>query len=173
MPAKQGNSRNRIKRLCVLGILTAVCLIFGFIESLIPTSAIAPGIKLGLSNAVALMLITGEDFKGAFAVNIVRIFLSALLFGSLFSLVFSLTAGVISLLLSITLVKTRKFSPVGVGIFGGVIHNAVQLTVAVFICGKGVLWYLPLLLLGGMLSGAFVGALTLVVLKKVRINGTF
>ena len=82
MPAEQGNSRNRIKaaRLTRYALFCAICLIVGYIESLLPLSFIAPGVKIGFSNAVALSLLLSGDTKGAFAVNVARILLSALLF---------------------------------------------------------------------------------------------
>ena len=86
MSSKQSDGRNKIniKRLTLYAMLVAVCLIVGYLESILSISltAIAPGIKIGLSNAVVLTLICTGDIKGAWAINIARICLSALLFGS-------------------------------------------------------------------------------------------
>ncbi len=168
MPAKQGDNRSGIKRLCVYALLCAVCIIFGYVESLVPTALIAPGIKLGLSNSVALLLLTAKDIKGAFFVNITRILLSALLFGSPFSLLFSVSAGVISLLVCSCLSKSDNISTVGLSISGGVVHNITQTAVAVFVVGKGALFYLPVLIAGGMVSGVVIGILAGMIFKKTE-----
>ena len=50
------------KKIALYGILASLALIFGYIESLFSLSFIAPGVKLGLANSVALLLPQG--FKG-------------------------------------------------------------------------------------------------------------
>lgn len=170
MSAQPSDNRDRIKKLCIYAILTAVCLIFGFIESLIPTALIAPGIKLGLSNAVALLLLSFKDIKGAFLVNIARISLSALLFGSLFSFLFSASAGIISLAVSAVLGKSKSVSIIGVSIAGGVTHNIVQTFVAFLLLKKGVLFYLPVLIIAGIISGAVIGITAMIISEKSRFH---
>ena len=97
MSSKQSDGRNKIniKRLTLYAMLVAVCLIVGYLESILSISltAIAPGIKIGLSNAVVLTLICTGDIKGAWAINVARISLSALLFGSPISFFLSLSGG--------------------------------------------------------------------------------
>ena len=134
------------KKVALYGILTGLALIFGYIESLFSLSFIAPGIKLGLANSVALLLLCFKDFKGALLVNITRILLSALLFSTPFSLVFSLTAGIISVVIMKLLSGIKSVSVVGFSIAGAVVHNLVQLTVASIIFGRAVWYYLPFLL---------------------------
>ena len=76
MSAKQGHNRNQIRRVCLYAILSAVCLCLGYLESLVPLTFIAPGVKIGLANTVCLILAAKMDIKGAFFVNTVRILLS-------------------------------------------------------------------------------------------------
>ncbi len=173
MSAKQGDSRNKIniKRITLYALLTSVCLIIGYLESLLSISliAIAPGVKLGLSNAVALALICIGDKKGAWAVNITRICLAALLFGSPVSFLLSLAGGVTSTAVSCLLSRAKNVSVIGVSISGGVIHNVFQLIAAMLIVGFGVIYYLPVLLLLGAVCGAFCGILAQLLLKNVKI----
>lgn len=168
MPAEQGNPRNKVKRLAVWSLLTAVCLIIGYVESLINLSFIAPGIKLGLANSVACVLVFSGDIKGAVAVNLSRILLSALLFGSPVSLAFSIAGGFVSLAVMVLLRKVRFFSVIGISVLGGVFHNTVQCAVGVLFIGKGVAFYLPVLLLSGFLCGAAVGFLSALILKRIK-----
>ena len=145
------------KKICLYGILSAVCVVFGFIEHFILLDFIAPGIKIGLSNTVALLLVYFKDIKGAFAVNIVRILLSAVLFSSPSSLIFSLPAGILSLFAMCLVLYSKAFSVIGASIFGAVIHNITQMVCAVFLFGRGILYYFPLLLLSALVCGSFVG----------------
>lgn len=175
MPAKQGNSGNKlnIKALSFYALMVALCLIIGYIESLVNLSFIAPGIKLGLSNSVCLMLVYKADIKGAFAVNIARIMLSALLFGSPVSLAFSVCGGVMSLLAVSLVSRSKNVSEIGASILGGAVHNVFQCVAAVVFVGAGVLYYMPILLPIGAVCGGFTGMLVKLILKKVKTNGIF
>ena len=156
------------KKVALYGILTGLALIFGYIESLFSLSFIAPGIKLGLANSVALLLLCFREFKGALLVNITRILLSALLFSTPFSLVFSLTAGIISVVIMKLLSGIKSVSVVGFSIAGAVVHNLVQLTVASIIFGRAVWYYLPFLLVSALISGGIIGALSLIIFKRIK-----
>ena len=175
MSAKQGNSRNKInaKTVAVWGMLCCACLIFGFVESLIPLDFIAPGIKLGLANGVVLLLILRRDIKGAFLVNTARIFLSVLLFASPFTLVYSLSAGVVSLAVSAICAKSRQFSGVGISIISAFTHNITQTVVAAFLLGAGVFYYLPVLLVSALLTGSVIGIICNIIFKKMKTSGRF
>ncbi len=172
MPSEQGNGTNKVdtKRLCVYAMFTAACLVASYIESLLPLAFIAPGIKLGLSNSVALCLAFSGDKKGAFAVNTARILLSALLFGSAVSFVFAIAAGTASLLAVCFVSRFKSVSAAGGSVLGGVTHNIVQCAVAAAISGTGVFYYLPVLIAAGAVSGGAVGAVCLLVLKKIKTN---
>ena len=168
MSAKQGYSGNKVRRLCTYALLCAVCMIIGYIESLFELSFIAPGVKLGLANAVSCVLIFTGDIKGAFYVNLSRILLSAFLFSSPVSLAFALSGGVVSLIIMALLSINKSFSVIGISIAGGAAHNTAQCIAGLFFVGKGVLYYLPVLLITGALSGAFIGFLSLLILKRIK-----
>ena len=158
------------KKIALYGILTGLALIFGYIESLFSLSFIAPGIKLGLANSVALILLCYGDFRGAMLVNITRILLSALLFSTPFSLVFSLTAGILSVVIMRLLSGIKGVSVIGFSISGAAVHNLVQLTVASLLFGRAVWYYLPFLLVSALLSGGIIGILSSIIFKKIKTN---
>ncbi len=172
MSTEQGNSRNKIniRQLTLCALLTAACLIIGYLESFLSISliAIAPGVKLGLSNAVVLTLIFYGDIKGAWAVNITRICLSALLFGSPISFFLSLTGGVMSTAVACVLKLNKNVSVVGTSIAGAVTHNISQLVAAMIIVGFGVIYYLPVLIALGAVCGALCAVLAQLVLKHSK-----
>lgn len=177
MSAKQGNSGNKIdiKRITLYALLVAFCLIIGYLENFlsIVLTSVAPGIKIGLSNAIALTLVCRGDIRGAWLVNVTRIALSALLFGSPISFLFSLSGGVASMLVSCALSRNKHISEIGISVAGGAVHNLFQCVAATFFIGVGVIYYLPVLLICGALCGGFCGVLVMLVLKKVKTNGIF
>ena len=159
------------KKITLYGILTALCIVLGYIESLISLEFIAPGVKLGLSNAAVLLMIALGDIKGAFAVNLTRILLNSILWGGVSTLIYSLSGAFGSILIMILLCRIKQISIIGCSIAGGAVHNILQGIVAILLLGDSILYYFPLLILCGGLSGALTGFGALTV--KKRINSDF
>ncbi len=156
------------KRTAILGLFAAVAIIFGYIESLIPLFAGTPGIKPGLANLAVLLLLLRYSWKEAALVSAVRILVIGFLFGSLFSIIYSLCGAALSLLIMTTLVKKTDFSPVGISVAGGVMHNIGQLVCAAFfISSAKIFYYAPVLLVSGTAAGILVGFLTGEVNKRL------
>ncbi len=175
MSAEQGFSNNKItaKKTAVYALLVAACLVLSYVESLLPLSFIAPGVKIGLANSVALILAYKGDRYGAVLVNIARILLSSLLFGSAVSLVFSLCAGAASLVAIILFSKIKSVSVIGASVAAAAVHNTVQIAIATYFYGRSVWFYLPVLLLCGAVGGTVTGIISLISLKKIKTNGIF
>ena len=54
--------------------------------------------------------------------------------------------------------RTQFFSAIGVSVAGGVAHNTAQIIVAAAVMGtRQVLYYLPLLIIGGTAAGVLIG----------------
>ena len=156
------------KKVALYGILASLCLVFSYVETLLPLTFIAPGVKIGLANGVALLLILKNDIKGAFLVNIIRILLSNLLFVHPFALIYSLTAGIISTLVMWLVSKTKIFGTLGFSILGALTHNVVQTVVALILLGTGVLYYSPFLIFSAIISGSLIGFLAKILDKKIK-----
>ena len=160
-------------RAAACGVLTALALIFSYIEFLVPLPIAIPGIKLGLANIVVLVCLYLLGEKYAFFINCTRIALAALLFGSLFPAPYALAGGIISFAAMALLKKTGIFSVCGVSMAGGVFHNLAQLTVAAFLVETAqVYYYFPVLLLSGMATGIGIGVLATLILRSLGQNKT-
>lgn len=149
-------SRARSVALC--GALAGVALIFGYVEALIPIPFPVPGMKLGLANIAVVVALWALGPREALAVNLVRVAVSALLFGTLMSLWFSLAGCLLSFAAMAVLKKTGLMGITGVSAVGGIFHNVGQLAVAAFVLGTAsILYYLPFLLLAGLVTGLALG----------------
>ena len=84
-------------KLAYLGLFSAVAIIFGYVESLIPFFMGIPGIKLGLANLAVLFLLQKYSVKEAALVSVVRILVIGFMFGNLFSILYSLAGALLSL----------------------------------------------------------------------------
>ena len=73
-----------------LGLFSAVAIILGYVESLVPVFAGIPGIKLGLANLGVLFILKKYSFREAALISVVRILVIGFMFGNLFSILYSL-----------------------------------------------------------------------------------
>lgn len=152
---------SKVKKTAFCGLVLALALIAGYAESLIPVAVAIPGIKLGAANSVILILLYMAGIKEAFIVNISRVVLSGFLFGSMSSILYSLSGAVFSLLIMTLLKKMDRFSISGVSMAGGVFHNIGQLIMAAWVLETTAVWYyLPVLILSGCVTGLLIGVLT-------------
>ena len=158
------------RRVAVSAVLCAASLLFSYLESFIPMPI--PGMKIGLANLIPLLLLPTLGAPTAACVSLLRIGLSALLFGSPVSFLYSLAGGVVSFAVTWLAFRFRFFGLAGISILGGVCHNLGQIVVAIFALGTHrILVLLPWLLLSGTVAGLAVGLLASYVLPRLRKAG--
>lgn len=164
--------RFNVRRLVLLGTFTAIALALSYIEFLLPPiwSAV-PGIKLGLANVMVIYVLYSLSLKDAAMISLVRVFLSAILFGTALTLAYSLAGAVLSLAAMAILKKLGLFSEVGVSIAGAVLHNLGQILVAVIVLRTAEIgYYMIILTLTGILSGVFVGLVGSLLTKYIKFD---
>ncbi len=155
-----------VKRVAYVGVLAALGFGLSWLEMLLPTIGI-PGAKLGIANLAVLAALYLCSPAEAALVSLARIILSWLLFGNFTGLIYSLCGGTLSLVVMIILKKTGIFSPVGVSAAGGVFHNIGQLLAAYVMMGRGILGYLPTLLLLGTVFGTVTGIVAKLIIERL------
>ena len=155
-------------RIAAAGILAALALILGWIDSMIPLSATVPGLRLGLANLAVVIALFRLGIRHAAAVSATKVLLSALLFGSVSGLMYSAAGAAVSLTVMVLLSRSSSFSPVGVSAAGGAAHIAAQFAVAAFLTSTpALLRLMPPLLAIGTLTGAALGLTALLVMKRI------
>ena len=158
--------KNATKKIAIIGMAAAAAMLLSYVESFFSLGI--PGLKVGLPNIFIVCILCLFGVWEAAAVSAVRCILTALLFGSMMSLWYSLAGAALSLAVMAILKKTDKFSVIGVSVAGGITHNAAQILVAIALTGtEQIAYYLPVLILGGTLAGAVVGIAAAAVYKRV------
>ena len=156
----------KTKRIVYLSVLLAIAVVVNYAESLIPSFGL-PGVRLGLTNIVILLILYNFSFGEALLITILRVFLVGLLRGSLFQVTFFMSLGgaFSSAIVMFALKKAKIFTEIGVSIGGAFIHVVCQILVLSFFMKTiTIVYYLPLLILTSLLTGVFVG----LVVMKVR-----
>lgn len=163
--------KHSAKKIALLGLCTAVAMVFAWIESqLPPLVAAVPGVKLGLPNIVIVFCLYRFGWKEAAAISFVRIVAVSLLFNPA-TLPYSLAGGLLSLLGMALLKKTGLLSTTGVSVAGGVLHNAGQILMAMLIMSTaGLGYYFIILAITGTVSGIFVGLCGGFAVRRIKIR---
>ena len=123
--------------------------------------------KLGLANLAVVMALYLYGWREALMVNVLRIMLTGLLFGNMFSVLFSLSGALVSF---ICMLSARKLglSLYGVSMAGGVSHNAGQLLTAAYVVHTVEIgYYAPFLLAAGLVTGFLIGVLGKEMLRRI------
>ena len=152
-------------------LLIALALVFSYVEALIPYSFAVPGIKLGLPNMVIMFALYRLGAKDALIISLLRVLLVSFMFGNAFSAAYSVCGALLSWGVMVLLLKTKKLSPVGVGVAGGVTHNIGQILCAMAVLGTArIVYYLPALLISGVVAGIVIGLAAGYLIDRIQLQ---
>lgn len=159
------------RKTAYLGLFLALALVCSYIESLIPFHFGIPGVKLGLTNIVILLMLYYTSARDAVTISILRILLAGFMFGNLFSILYSLAGGLLSFVCMVLLKRTGKFKMIAISAVGGVTHNLGQLIVAAIVVeNQNLFFYFPILLLAGVVTGIVIGVAAQEILLRLPAN---
>ena len=168
-PRKSYSSREITMRTAYSGLLIATMLVLGYVESLLPAVAGVPGIKLGLSNSVLIFAVYILNLPTAWLLMVLKVALSALLFGGASTLLYAFAGGVLSMLAMSLLSRIPGLHPVTVSMAGGVMHNVGQVAMAMLLLHtQQLLFYMAVLIFVGMACGALTGICAVSVMKHLK-----
>lgn len=151
-------------------IYVSLAFIFSYIEAIIPFSLGIPGVKLGFANIIVVFaLYTLPKKRQALLISIIRVILVGCTFGNMSMMLYGISGGLLSALIMILFCRFKCFSIIGVSILGGTFHNIGQLIVAIFVLNtKQLGYYLPVLIIAGMITGLIIGILAKACIKRIR-----
>lgn len=157
-----------VSRLAFDALLTGTAMILSYVESLIPLSFAIPGIKMGLANIPVVFALFRIGKADAFFISVLRVILLSVLFGTFVSFLYGFSGAVMAYLVMLLLEKTQRFRIFTISVTGGVVHNLTQILVAMLVLKTdAIVFYLPWLLIAGIVSGALIGILSAVLTARI------
>lgn len=156
------------KRVTLYSAFLVLALSLSFLESLIPPLILVPGIKLGLANLAVIYLIYKNDYLGAVLVNLARIILSCLLFSGFNTFIYSIFGAALSLIIMCVFKRIKAFSIITVSCMGAVFHNVGQILASLIFMPITVFYYLPVLVITGLITGFIMGNISKILLKRIK-----
>ncbi len=159
-------------RVTLSGLLLAIMLVLGFVESMLPAGPV-PGMKLGLSNSVLIFAVYMLDLPTAWMLMAMKVVLSGLMFSGVSAMMYAFAGGVLSLGAMSLLSRFRSVPVPVTSMAGGVMHNVGQTLLAMVILhmGRQMLYYLGILLLVGLGTGALTGVAAAQAMRHLRSAG--
>lgn len=167
--SNEHGTRKRVR----IALFAAAAVLLFLLERLLPNPL--PWVRLGLANAVTLVVLWEYGVVSAVSVVALRLILGGLFSASLFGPQFYLAVSGATASLCVMVVATRLgrrfWSPLGVSVLGSVAHGAAQLlTVALlFGVGRGVLVFLPLFLGVSLVTGIVTGGIADGLLARLEL----
>jgi heptaprenyl diphosphate synthase len=143
-----------------MGMMLALVMALAFLENLLPPlPMLPPGVKLGLSNIVVMYCVFFMGHRWALGAAALKAGFAALLRGAAAGLL-SLCGGLLSVavIMLLLILFREKLSYIAVSVCGAVAHNLGQITVAsVLLATATVYYYLPVLIVSGVVMGTVTG----------------
>lgn len=157
------------KKVSVIGLFTAMALLLSCIENILPFRTGIPGIKLGIANLIIVIAFYFLPSGEVLSISLLRVFFLSVFSGSPFTAVFSFTGAIASFFAMYISYRRNSFSPVGISILGGVTHNLAQLLISALLLNTpAFLWYSPVLLISGIITGLINGLITIKIIHTVK-----
>ena len=162
----------RVKRLCLDAMLLGVALMLSYLEAILPLSVLIPlpGVKPGLANVAVMICFYKISHMDALLVTGARVVITAMLFGNISSLVFSVFGALFAYTgMYLVLLFREKVSYYGISVFCAALHNIGQCVAGIIILDSiSVISYLPLLLVFSVIFGFITGAV-ITPISKLRL----
>ena len=169
MSRKKQTLQERTQWVALCGLLVALMLVLGFVESLLPVAAGVPGIKLGLSNGVLIFAVYMLNIPTAFVLMVLKVVLSGLLFGGVNAMMYAFAGGLLSMVFMALLSRVKGVHPVMVSMVGGVAHNVGQVALAMVVLSTpSLMYYMAVLMIAGLITGAVTGVAANLVMKHLQ-----
>lgn len=164
----------RAGKVALCGILGGLALALSFLEGLLPPlPGMPPGARLGLSNIAAMYASGTLGLPWGLAIAAAKAGF-AFLGRGLAAGAMSLSGGLFSTLCTWLLLTKTCLSLSATGACGALAHNGAQLLMAYALTSAAVVFYVPALLLFGLLTGLLTGtALKLTLPALERVSGYF
>lgn len=145
-----------------MAMFLTLIVVLSFLESTLPPfPMLPPGVKIGLANVVTMYTLFFIGKKEAFILNIAKgVFV--LITRGVTAGILSLCGGILSIcvIILLTWIFKSKISYMLLSICGAISHNIGQLTaIIIMLDNKYTIYYLPVLLIAGIIMGSITGIL--------------
>ena len=168
-----GKKTSPAKEAALMGMLFAMAMALSFAESLLPVlPMLPPGFKLGLSNIVTMYALFVLGTRKGFAIAVLKSFF-VLLTRAPMAAFMSLCGGLLSVLCMALCSRVKWLGKdyMLLSVIGALAHNLGQLLASVAYTSMVMLYYLPVLVVSGIVMGIVTGTVLRVAMPYINRLG--
>ena len=139
-------------KVSLMGLLFALAMTFSYLESMIVIPGMPPGIRLGLSNLVTMYCVFFLGKAAGYTMAALKSLFVLLTRGAVAGML-SLCGGLLSVtaILLADFLSKKQLHYLSLSVVGAVFHNIGQLIAARFLVNVFLYYYIPVLILAGLL----------------------
>ena len=158
----------------LMGMLFAMAMALSFAESMLPVlPMLPPGFRLGLSNIITMYTLFVLGARKGFAIAVMKS-VFVLLIRAPMAAWLSLCGGLLSVLAMSLAAKLKPLEKdyLLLSVIGALAHNFGQLLASVTYTGAVMFYYMPVLVISGVMMGIVTGVVLKVVMPYINKIGT-
>lgn len=163
----------KTKEITTTAMLMAVAIVLSIVEYAIPNVVPAvPGVKLGLSNIVVMYALFFMSYKSVISIVVLKGAFAFMTRGMVAGML-SFSGGILSVVIMIFLgcITFHKASYLILSVAGAITHNIGQFLVAALIYyGLNITFYLPVLIISGLIAGIATSMLLKITLPHIHLT---
>ena len=161
----------KTKKIAFIGIMLAIIMALSALEHMLPPlPLLPPNVKLGLSNIITMYCVFFISRAQAVTLNIAKSFFVLLVRGPV-AAALSFCGGMLSIcvIIMLILIFRERISYAAASVAGAIAHNTGQLIAVSFILySPYIIYYLPVLIISGVIMGMITGTLLKVVMPVLN-----
>lgn len=152
----------KINRLVNLSLFISIAIVLSVFESVIPFNLAVPGLKLGISNIIILLLIPYYNLRELLLIQIIKVTTTSFILGLFSIYLFSISGAILSVLVVYVSYKLiKKINIYSLSVISAVFHNVGQLVFAIiYLNSIELIYYLPFITVFGCIMGMINGFIT-------------
>lgn len=158
-----------VKKIVRYAFLLAIAILVNYIESLVVLPFVFPGVRLGLANAVGLLVLyyLGDKYYAGF--GILRVVLTTLLLrGSLTGFLIALSGNALATIITLIIKRLKVCSIYGLSVVGAIFHGIGQvIMVAILYQTVYMFTYVIVLTISGIITGILVAYVSSLIVKRM------
>lgn len=160
------------KKLLIVAIFTAISVLLGYLESLIPpVFSFLPYAQISISDIVILFTVLCFGIGEGILVMGIKCLILGLIASNPFMILYFIVSGLLTVLVDYFLIKIGKNSLIGIGTIGGLFSAFGQIAMASILTGTlAPFTYFPHLAIFGTIQGLIIGVIAWILVKYVPEN---
>lgn len=160
------------KKLLIVAIFTAISVLLGYLESLIPpVFSFLPYARIAISDIVILFTVLCYGIGEGILVMGIKCLVVGLISSNPFMILYFIVSGLLTVIVEYFLIKLGKNGIIAIGAIGGMFSAFGQIAMASILTGTvAPFTYFPHLAIFGTIQGLIIGTLSWILVKYIPEN---